>query len=498
MKNNQKGFIELAVLTIIGVATISTGLWRVWTYHQENQLFRKNIGAGIFQVIQGGTGSSTLAANQILLGNGTTQLGVVDGLGASGEVLTSNGIGAAPTWQTAGGSAADLQDAYNAHGGDAQILTTTGKDIVFFLTNTDSNATVQILSGTNGEGQLQIGTADGSATTTTGIWAGYGGLGIGTTSPGGGLAVSATSTSLSSLTVAGFSKAGVVIATSSLEYRGIATSTWASAGLSVAGGGLASSQGITVSSGDILVTTGKLTLEAGVGTSTIPNLNIDGTLLSFPYLYANDSATSTFEGGLKILGGGIRILAGGLDIQGSDLLLAGSLKISSTGTSTNLGTFQVNAGGTGTSTFSNLSASGNIFGAASIVAGAASTTVDAATSTQAFNCTNANLQTGMLHNDSRVIFVGECKVGQILRFYLDADHGIDAGSDLQIDLDGLADANGEFGSSTIMSREATTTPFYIMQGKLNRCSVEFMGVGTSTQAKATYALFNGCDAFGWN
>src|SRR3990167_1504225 len=47
----------------------------------------------------GGTGSSTLSANQVLLGNGTGNIGVVDGRGSSGQGLISNGGTLAPTWQ---------------------------------------------------------------------------------------------------------------------------------------------------------------------------------------------------------------------------------------------------------------------------------------------------------------------------------------------------------------------------------------------------------------
>jgi len=46
----------------------------------------------------GGTGSTTLSANQVLLGNGTTQLKVVNGLGASGNCLLSQGAGLPPNW----------------------------------------------------------------------------------------------------------------------------------------------------------------------------------------------------------------------------------------------------------------------------------------------------------------------------------------------------------------------------------------------------------------
>lgn len=52
--------------------------------------------AGTVSVAQGGTGASSLTANNVLLGNGTSALQVV-APGASGNVLTSNGT----TWTSA-------------------------------------------------------------------------------------------------------------------------------------------------------------------------------------------------------------------------------------------------------------------------------------------------------------------------------------------------------------------------------------------------------------
>ncbi len=51
-------------------------------------------------VPQGGTGSTTLSSNQVLLGNGTGNIKVVSGYGSSGQFLTSGGNGVAPTWTT--------------------------------------------------------------------------------------------------------------------------------------------------------------------------------------------------------------------------------------------------------------------------------------------------------------------------------------------------------------------------------------------------------------
>mgnify|MGYP003675447375 FL=1 len=53
-------------------------------------------------VAEGGTGASTLAANGVLFGNGTSAVGAT-AVGTSAQVLTSNGSGVAPTFQDAGG-----------------------------------------------------------------------------------------------------------------------------------------------------------------------------------------------------------------------------------------------------------------------------------------------------------------------------------------------------------------------------------------------------------
>lgn len=78
-----KSITTLSSLSSIG--TILTGIWNGST----------------ITVAYGGTGSTTLSSNQILLGNGTGILKTVTGFGSSGEVLVSNGAGTAPTWQSA-------------------------------------------------------------------------------------------------------------------------------------------------------------------------------------------------------------------------------------------------------------------------------------------------------------------------------------------------------------------------------------------------------------
>jgi hypothetical protein len=61
-------------------------------------------------VANGGTGNTSLTA-YALLAAGTTSTGAlqqVSGLGTSGQVLTSNGAGALPTWQNPSGGTSDL------------------------------------------------------------------------------------------------------------------------------------------------------------------------------------------------------------------------------------------------------------------------------------------------------------------------------------------------------------------------------------------------------
>ncbi len=62
------------------------------------------LGSGFTAVTvpQGGTGSTTLSSGQLLLGNGAGNIGVVSGYGSAQQILTSNGTGIAPTWQSGG------------------------------------------------------------------------------------------------------------------------------------------------------------------------------------------------------------------------------------------------------------------------------------------------------------------------------------------------------------------------------------------------------------
>lgn len=94
---SAKHLTTLASLSTVG--TITSGIWN---------------GTAI-TVPYGGTGSTTLSLNQILLGNGTGIMKVVSGFGSSGQFLTSNGAGLAPTWQSASVNQGDAYNWTNTH-----------------------------------------------------------------------------------------------------------------------------------------------------------------------------------------------------------------------------------------------------------------------------------------------------------------------------------------------------------------------------------------------
>lgn len=89
-----------------------------------------------------------------------------------------------------GASTADFQDAYNNSAVNATILSADGKELVYIIADTTDPAEFVISAADQGSLQLNVG-----STTNQSLFA-YGAHGIGTTSPGGGLALSATSTIL--------------------------------------------------------------------------------------------------------------------------------------------------------------------------------------------------------------------------------------------------------------------------------------------------------------
>jgi hypothetical protein len=100
-------------------------------------------------VADGGTGASTLSANAVLLGNGTSALQTV-APSTSGNVLTSNGT----TWTSAAapvslGIGQTWQDVTGSRAVGTTYTNSTGKPIVFFIStiSTSSNLLTLIVSG---------------------------------------------------------------------------------------------------------------------------------------------------------------------------------------------------------------------------------------------------------------------------------------------------------------------------------------------------------------
>jgi hypothetical protein len=93
--------------SLVTTGNITTGTWNGTTINVD----------------KGGTGSTSLAQYQILLGSSTNPIGVVSGVGVSGQFLTSQGAGKVPSWQTA---AINVADNYTWTGVHAFNGTTTG------------------------------------------------------------------------------------------------------------------------------------------------------------------------------------------------------------------------------------------------------------------------------------------------------------------------------------------------------------------------------------
>lgn len=327
MKKNL-GFSLISILIIIGLSIIGS-------YIANNIYFRSQ------EKAQLGTGSNIFYTTSVLPNSTSTVTGSIGTTSESGDrrflygfidYATSTALDiydslivgrtASTTINSAGnvtvqnltvngtctgcgaGSNPDLQDAYNNAAADGQLTTTNNKNLIFFSDNTAIDANIVMALHSAGGGQFLVQNTNGSATTTVLRITRDGSLGIGTTSVGVGIGVYGTTTNLSDLVVEGVFKGGDLIATNTFAYRGSATSTWSSAGISVAGGGLASSQGLTLTGGDIQ--------SAGRITDT-------------------DTATSTFSGGISAVG---LATSQGLTISAGDLLFTGNGRITVIGTAT--------------------------------------------------------------------------------------------------------------------------------------------------------------------
>ena len=105
---------------------------------------------GVLGVTKGGTGATSLTANNVLLGNGTSALQVV-APGANGNVLTSNGT----TWTSAaapGGGSMVLISTQNPNGTSPSFawtgLSGYRNYVIIFSLWASTNSTIYLRTGT--------------------------------------------------------------------------------------------------------------------------------------------------------------------------------------------------------------------------------------------------------------------------------------------------------------------------------------------------------------
>lgn len=120
--------------------------------------------SGTLTVTNGGTGSATLTANNVLLGNGTSAVQVV-APGTSGNVLSSNGT----TW---------VSTAPAASGATITPTTTTGTYYIVGTTSTSGTQTVASISNTNA---VSYNANTGALTAVSFVGSGSGLTALGTT-----------------------------------------------------------------------------------------------------------------------------------------------------------------------------------------------------------------------------------------------------------------------------------------------------------------------------
>src|SRR3990167_8014343 len=208
MKNNNKGFVWLPVLLGVAILGIVGSLF-----------WQKTLDKKIEEINLGTAPSTQFVGNLLPIGTSTLnyEIGTTSSAGdrrffrsqidyatssavdiydsliigrvasttidEAGNVTVQDLVISGTCTGCAGASTADLQDAYNNSAVDATILTADTKDIVFLIGDNTDPGNVIISAVSQGDLLINIGS------TTNAVWQAHGAIGIGTTSPGGGLAV---------------------------------------------------------------------------------------------------------------------------------------------------------------------------------------------------------------------------------------------------------------------------------------------------------------------
>src|SRR3990167_2366546 len=91
--------IEVGTTSVVSITTLS-GLTSASSLATVGTITTGTWSADVIAVNKNGTGTTSPTSDQVILGNGSSGLKVVNGFGTSGQFLTSNGVSTAPTWQT--------------------------------------------------------------------------------------------------------------------------------------------------------------------------------------------------------------------------------------------------------------------------------------------------------------------------------------------------------------------------------------------------------------
>ena len=242
--------------------------------------------ADIIQPDFGGTGLSSVTAYSVICGGvtGTSPFQVVSSLGAAGEVLTSNGAGALPTWQAGGGGGSVMSVL-----GTLNRITSSG----------GANPIIDIAATYVGQTSItDLGTITTGLWNATAVTVPFGGTG-GTSFTAYSLICAGTTGTASFQNVLGLGVSGQVLTSSGAG----ALPTWTS----VAGGTVSSVSG---TAGEIVVVNGTTTPTVSIdptyaGQTSITTL---GTISSGTW---NGSVVDAQYGGTGVNNSGKNITLGG-------------------------------------------------------------------------------------------------------------------------------------------------------------------------------------------
>ncbi len=133
--------------------------------------------SGTLDVANGGTGDTSFTAYSVLCG-GTTSTGVlqnVSGVGTSGQVLTSNGAAALPTWQAAGGGGITTIDG-DTGSATGSTVTFTANPSAGASVNFSATGSTATLNVTDSNFNTLIGDSSGNGSLTSNTCTGVGKL----------------------------------------------------------------------------------------------------------------------------------------------------------------------------------------------------------------------------------------------------------------------------------------------------------------------------------